>query len=257
MSQNQGWVWVTGASSGIGEAVSRKLLNDGRKVIVSARNASALEDLARDFPDTCQVLTLDLTDPEQLENAGLKLGEFVDSLQAVVVNAGTCEYIDVKKFSAAPFERVMAINFQGAVNTIELALPFLRRSPERAQLVGVASMVTVLPLTRSEAYGASKAALEYLINSLRVDLAREDIDVTLVRPGFVKTPLTDQNNFDMPFIIPADEAAEHIVTGMNKRKLRVQFPWQLVAIMTFIRWLPLGLQQRLLAKMVQKQQGDN
>lgn len=251
-SQDRGWVWITGASSGIGEAVARKLLEDGRKVIVSARSESALRQLAQDYPERCRVLAVDLTDSEQLERAYQRLSELVDSLQAVIVNAGTCEYIDVKKFRAEPFERVMAINLQGSVNTIELALPFLRRSPERAQLVGVASMVTVLPLTRSEAYGASKAALEYLINSLRVDLAGEGIDVTLVRPGFVKTPLTDQNDFEMPFIIPAERAAERIVKGMNKRKLRVQFPWQLVAIMTLISWLPMGLQTRLLAKMVQK-----
>lgn len=251
-SQDRGWVWITGASSGIGEAVARKLLADGRKVIVSARSESALKELAQEYPERCRVLPVDLTDPEQLKQAYQRLSELVDSLQAVVVNAGTCEYIDVKKFSSEPFKRVMAVNLQGSVNTIELALPFLRRSSERAQVIGVASMVTVLPLTRSEAYGASKAALEYLINSLRVDLAREGIDVTLVRPGFVKTPLTDQNDFEMPFLVPAEKAAEHIVRGMNKRKLRIQFPWQLVTLMTLISWLPLGLQTRLLAKMVQK-----
>lgn len=252
MSQNQGWVWITGASSGIGKAVAQKLLNNGRKVIVSARSESKLEELARDYPERCRVLAVDLTDPKQLDAASQRLGELVDSLQAVIVNAGTCEYIDVREFSAAPFERVMAINFQGSVNTIELALPFLRRSPERAQVVGVASMVTVLPLTRSEAYGASKAALEYLIKSLRIDLAPEGIDVTLVRPGFVKTPLTDQNDFDMPFLMPSEKAADRIVNGMNNRKLLVQFPWQLVTIMNLMNCLPLGIQTHLLKKMVQK-----
>jgi len=250
MSAAAQWVWITGASSGIGEALARHLLQEGRQVIVSARSRDKLERLARQFPENCHILAVDLADRAGLEAAREALGAINGHLDAVVLNAGTCEYIDVKAFDGALFEPVMAINILGTANTLELALPMLRASPNRAQVVGVGSMVTLLPLTRSEAYGASKAAMEYLMNSLRVDLAPEGIDVTLVRPGFVKTPLTDRNDFDMPFLIEAEEAAQHIARGMDRRKLCVQFPWKLVWSMRLISWMPLAWQTKLLQKMV-------
>lgn len=244
------WVWVTGASSGIGAALARRLLEQGRRVLVSARGTQGLRALVDDFPQTCVSLPVDLTDRDSLAQAGQQLRELTSSLQAVVINAGNCEYIDVKRFSAEPFQRVMDINLQGAANTLELALPLLRECRNRPQVVAVGSMVTLLPLTRSQAYGASKAALEYFMNSLRVDLLREGIDVTLVRPGFVKTPLTDRNDFEMPFLVSPEVAAEHIVRAMSRRTRLAQFPWQLVSVMKLISWLPLGFQTRLLAKMV-------
>ncbi len=244
------WVWITGASSGIGEALARRLLGEGRQVVITARSREKLQSIADDFPDNCHVLPVDLTDRQGLDSAREALMAITDHLDAVVLNAGTCEYIDARQFDAGLFEPVMNINVLGSANTLELALPMLRRSPNRAQVVGVGSMAAVLPLTRSEAYGASKAAMEYLMNSLRVDLAPENIDVTLVRPGFVKTPLTDRNDFEMPFLIDAEQASGHIARGMDKRKLTVQFPWQLVWIMHLISWLPLGWQTALLKKMV-------
>jgi len=244
------WIWITGASSGIGEALARQLLREGRQVIVSARSRDKLQTLSDQFPDNCHILAVDLADRSGLAAAREALQSINGHLDAVVLNAGTCEYIDTKQFNGALFEPVMAINVMGTANTLELALPLLRESPSRAQVVGVGSMVTLLPLTRSEAYGASKAAMEYLMNSLRVDLAPEGIDVTLIRPGFVKTPLTDRNDFDMPFLIDADQAAQHIVRGMDRRKLCVQFPWKLVWSMRLISWMPLAWQTKLLQKMV-------
>ncbi|UZJ45385.1 SDR family NAD(P)-dependent oxidoreductase [Marinimicrobium sp. C6131] len=249
MNQSR-WIWVTGASTGIGEALARRLLQDGHRVVISARSADKLDALARAFPEQCHTLPVDLTDREALSQAADRLKAITPHLDAVVINAGTCEYIDVKHFDAAPFAPVMNINVIGSANTVEVALPFLRRSPNRAQVVGVGSMVTVLPLTRSEAYGASKAAMEYFMHSLRVDLAPEGIDVTLVRPGFVKTPLTDRNDFEMPFLVEAETAAEHIARGMARRQRIVQFPWQLVWTMRLISWLPLGWKTALLKKMV-------
>ncbi|WP_347331400.1 SDR family NAD(P)-dependent oxidoreductase [Marinimicrobium locisalis] len=247
---DQRWIWVTGASSGIGAALARRLLQEGHRVIVSARSSDKLAALAEAFPQRCYPLAVDLTRRESVEQAATALKEINGYLDSVVINAGTCEYIDIKRFDARPFATVMNINVIGSANTVELALPLLRASPNRAQVVGVGSMASVLPLTRSEAYGASKAAMEYFMHSLRVDLAPEGIDVTLVRPGFVKTPLTDRNDFEMPFLVEAEDAAKAIAKGMKKRRLIVQFPWQLVWTMRLINWLPLGWKTGLLKKMV-------
>lgn len=250
MAEQQSWVWVTGASSGIGEAVALRLLREGWLVIVSARTQTKLQSLVERHPGRCYALPLDLTDAEVIENAKAELQDITGHLDALVINAGNCEYIDVKHFDSSAFERVMNINLLGATRSLELALPLLRRAQRKPQIVGVGSMVTVLPLTRSEAYGASKAAFEYLMESLRVDLGPEGMDITLVRPGFVKTPLTDRNDFEMPFLVPVDKAAGHIVCAMATRKKRVQFPWQLVWIMHLIDCLPLSWKTRLLQKMV-------
>jgi len=250
MAEQQPWVWVTGASSGIGEAVALRLLREGWLVIVSARTKAKLQSMVERHPGRCYALPLDLTDAEALEKAKADLQDITGHLDALVLNAGNCEYIDVKHFDSGAFKRVMDINLLGAARSLELALPLLRRARRKPHIVGVGSMVTVLPLTRSEAYGASKAAFEYLMESLRVDLGSEGMDITLVRPGFVKTPLTDKNDFEMPFLVPVDKAAGHIVCAMATRKKRVQFPWQLVWIMRLIDCLPLGWKTRLLQKMV-------
>lgn len=242
-------IWITGASSGIGAALARRLLEQGSSLVVTARSFKYLQPLCDDFPNQCSALVLDLTDSNSLAASAEELSQLADYLDVVVINAGTCEYIDVQNFSVAVFTSVMNINFGGAVNTLALALPLLRRSRGRPYIVGVSSMATLLPMPRSEAYGASKAALEYLLNSLRVDLAVENIDVSVVRPGFVKTPLTERNDFAMPFVISAGQAVDYIVKGMRARKWIIQFPWPLVFIMKLCSWLPLQWQTGLLKKL--------
>lgn len=242
-------IWITGASSGIGAALARRLLEQGASLIITARSLKDLQPLCDEFPHQCSPLAMDLTDNNSSVAMAEKLSQLAGYLDVVVINAGTCEYIDVQNFSVAPFLSVMNINFGGAVNTLALALPLLRKSPNRSYIVGVSSMVTLLPMPRSEAYGASKAALEYLLNSLRVDLAVENIDVSIVRPGFVKTPLTERNDFEMPFLITTGLAVDYIVKGMQARNWIIQFPWPLVLIMKFCSWLPLQWQTGLLKKM--------
>lgn len=242
-------IWVTGASMGIGAAVARLLLEQGCELVISARGNSALQTLVDEFPERCFPLVLDVADSTTNAAAADFLRSKLGYLDSVIVNAGTCEYSDVQNFSAAMIERVMAVNVMGAANTIEVALPLLRAAPNPGQIVGVSSMATVLPMPRSEAYGASKAALEYLLSSLRVDLAAEHVAVSIVRPGFVKTPLTERNDFPMPFLQTPEQAAHAIVSGMWKRKLLIRFPWPLVTIMGFVSLLPESWQIGLLKKM--------
>lgn len=241
-------IWITGASSGIGAALARRLLEQGASLVITARSLEPLTALCDEFPTRCLPLVLDLTDSPSVASAA-KLSQLTEYLDVVVINAGTCEYIDVQDFSAAPFVSVMDINFTGAVNTLALALPLLRKSPNRPYIVGVSSMATLLPMPRSEAYGASKAALEYLLNSLRVDLAGENIDVSVVRPGFVQTPLTERNDFAMPFLITTGQAVDYMVKGMRARNWVIQFPWPLVLIMKLCSGLPQKWQTGLLKKM--------
>ena len=186
----------------------------------------------------------DLTDPEQVRAIGERIGEHWGALDQAILNAGTCEYVDVQDFQAAMVERVMRANLFSAAHCVEAALPLLRQG-ERPHLVAVSSSVTFLPLPRAEAYGASKAAMSYLFDTLRVDLAAEGIAVTLVSPGFVDTPLTQKNDFPMPMRWPVEKAARHIALKLDRQPYHIAFPGPFIAILRLLGSLPKGLQLAL------------
>ena len=237
-------IWLTGASSGIGAALAHILLNQGHCVAVSARNAQALERLKTTFAQQVLLVPGDLTDPAQVRAMGEHIEQAWGHLDQVILNAGTCEYVDASRFEADMIERVMRTNVFSAAYCVEAALPLLRKA-RRPHLVAVCSSVTYLPLPRSEAYGASKAAMRYLFQSLRLDVAHEGIDVTLVSPGFVDTPLTRQNDFPMPMRWPGDKAATYIAERLDKRPLEIAFPGPFIAALRLLAALPQRLQWAL------------
>ena len=244
-------VWVTGASTGIGRAVTIELARRGARVVASARNESALDTLVRECGDRVQALALDVTDRQANRWAAEEISRRMGGLDIAFFNAGICEYVDVASFDSALFERTIRSNFLSMVYGIEAALPLLRQSPA-PQLVGMSSTVAYRGLPRSEAYGASKAAIKNLFESLQIDLAREAFRVSVVCPGFVRTPLTDRNDFPMPFRIEADEAARRIVDGIEAGKPEIQFPRRFSLLFKLMTLLPDRLYIRLCARMVKR-----
>jgi NAD(P)-dependent dehydrogenase (short-subunit alcohol dehydrogenase family) len=237
-------IWLTGASSGIGAALAEQLLAGGTRLVLSARRVEPLQALADRYPDQVLVLPGDLGDAEQVREIGEQIAQQWGALDGAILNAGTCEYIDAQHFEAAMVERVLRANLLSAAYCIEAALPLLRVGHE-PHLVAVASSVTYLPLPRAEAYGASKAGLRYLLQALRIDLAAECIDVTLVSPGFVDTPLTARNDFAMPMRWSAEKAAAYIAKRLDKRPHEIAFPGPFIAILKLLASLPTGLQLAL------------
>jgi len=145
-------------------------------------------------------------------------------------------------------KRVMDVNYFGAVNTLAVALPLLRKAPNhQAHVVAMGSLASVVPFTRAQAYGASKAALRYFFDSLRIDLADENISVTVVQPGFVDTPLTAQNNFSMPFMLSVQKAAAIIINRLEKKPRTVRFPRRLAWLLLLAAHVP-GVWQRMASK---------
>jgi short-subunit dehydrogenase len=242
-------VWLTGASSGLGAQLAEKLLGQGVLLAVSARSVGPLLELEKRFPGQVLLAPGDLTDADQVRAIGERIREHWGALDQVILNAGTCEYIDVQRFEAAMIERVTQSNLFASAYCIEAALPLLRQG-NQPHLVGVASAVTFLPLTRSEAYGASKAAVRYLYQSLQVDLKAEGIDVTVVSPGFVKTPLTDRNDFAMPMLWSAEKAAAHIAKRLPKRPMEIAFPGLFITALRALACLPRRLSLHLTQRMV-------
>ncbi len=244
----QAVVWITGASSGIGRALALQMAARGNRVIASARNRGELERLAEEDANIT-ALPCDITDQRSLQDAMQALAEISPHLDQVVLNAGTCEYLDFPDPDWGAVRRVMEINFFGTVNCVEAALPLLRKRPAGgAHIVAVASQVTAAPFARAEAYGASKAAMRYFFDSLRIDLASEGIDVSVVNPGFVDTPLTRKNDFPMPFLMDVDEAAKRIAGNLESRPRSYSFPLRLSALLSLSKLMPRWWQKMVAPK---------
>ncbi|WP_162885287.1 SDR family NAD(P)-dependent oxidoreductase, partial [Pseudomonas syringae] len=148
-------IWLTGASSGIGLALAKELLNAGHRLALTARTLEPLQNLANVYPTQVLLVTGDITDPEQVKAIADDIARQWGALDTAIFNAGTCEYIDARQFEAAMVERVVRTNLLASSYCIEHALPLLRKG-HQPHLVGVASAVTYLALPRAEAYGASK-----------------------------------------------------------------------------------------------------
>ncbi|MCU1739903.1 MULTISPECIES: SDR family NAD(P)-dependent oxidoreductase [Pseudomonas] len=234
-------VWLTGASSGIGAAIAEILLKDGVQLAVSARSLEPLQALDERYPDQVLLVPGDLTDSQQVREIGERITQAWGALDTVILNAGTCEYVDAQAFDASVIERVVRTNLLASSYCIEAALPLLRAGFQ-PHLVGIASSVTFLPLPRAEAYGASKAGMRYLFESLRIDLAHEGITVTVVSPGFVDTPLTQKNDFPMPLSWSAEKAAAYICEKLRQRPLEIAFPALFMAALWPLSRLPKRLQ---------------
>ena len=241
-------IWLTGASSGIGAALAEQLLEQGHRLALSARTVEPLQALAKRFPEQVLVAAGDLSDSAQVRAISEHIGHVWGALDCTILNAGTCEYVEVSAFEAAMVERVMRANLLSASYCIEAALPLLRLG-NRPHLVGVGSSVTFMPLPRAEAYGASKAAMRYLLEALRIDLHAENIAVTLVSPGFVDTPLTQKNDFPMPMRWPVDKAARYIAERLHQQPFEISFPGPFIAMLKLLGHLPKRLQVAIGARM--------
>ena len=237
-------VLITGATSGIGKQLALDYHAEGHEVWAVGRNPKVLSELAASGIHTGRV---DLTDREESLAWFATLG----SLDLAVLNAGTCEYVDLPDFDSELVARVMRANVESMAISIQGVLPLLRKGT-RPHLVGVGSSAAYVPLHRAEAYGASKAAVAYMIDTLRIALYRENIDVSLVCPGFVKTPLTDKNDFSMPFRIGVEKASRYIRDGIARKKLEIHFPRRFTYILKMLNLLPRTLWLHLAQRMVGK-----
>lgn len=233
---------ITGATSGIGKALAEHAANSGYNVIACGRNKNVLDSLS-EHPNI-QACQFDVTSLEDTREA-LRTQTF----DVAILNAGTCEYVDVDDFEPDMFRRVFEPNFFGVVHCVDAILPILKKGNK---VVIVDSMARLLPFTRSQAYGASKAALHYFTKSLEVDLHDKGIDVQAVSPGFVETPLTDKNDFEMPMKITASEAAKAMLKGIESNKQTVFFPRLFGIILRFMHILPTPIQKRLSLAMREK-----
>lgn len=235
MTQAMPWkvVWITGASTGIGREMALQLAARGVTVAASARSADKLLVLGanvRPYP-------LDVTDRTAVLATIKSIERDLGPIDLAVLAAGTYTPADVENFAPPIFEVAMATNYLGVVNALAGLLPPMM-SRRAGHVAWIASVAGYVGLPKAAAYGPSKAALINLAESLKPDLDIRGITVSVINPGFVETPLTAQNDFSMPFLMKAPEAARLSIEGLLRRKFEIAFPWRFVLIMKFARLLP-------------------
>lgn len=241
-------ILITGASSGIGRETALHYARNGWTVYAVARSADKLAELSAEAPQRIVPVSLDLTDSAALSSWFTSLPAEL-RFDVVLLNAGNCEYVEATNLDISAFERTFELNVLAVVRAVKEALPRLSAG---GTLAIVSSMAHFFPFTRAEAYGASKAAISYFADSLRVDLHDTGIKVCLIEPGFIDTPLTQKNDFAMPFLMPVAQAAERIYSGIAVGKPRLRFPRRLSLMLKLLSALPYGLRIKLANRMKQQ-----
>jgi short-subunit dehydrogenase len=242
MSVSNSWaskkVWIVGASSGIGQALAQELASRGACLAVSARSTDALNTLAVGLLGTGhKALPLDVTDPEAVSRTAATLQRDWEGIDIVVLAAAAYSPMRAYALDIEAARQTMRVNIEGPLNCLAAILPAMLQAG-RGHIAIVASVAGYRGLPQALAYGASKAALINMTETLRLDLADRGIKVQLINPGFVRTPLTAKNEFTMPALIEPEEAAQCIADGMERDAFEIHFPKRFTSLMKLLRVLP-------------------
>jgi short-subunit dehydrogenase len=231
---------VTGASSGIGAALSKQLAREGVEVVLAARRVEKLDALVREITQAggrARALALDVSKPEETASAIRQIDAEIGGLDLVVANAGLGHPQSAKGLTWEKAAPVVATNLVGAIATLTAVLPqMLARG--RGHLVGVSSVAVLSPVPGGSVYRATKTGLTAFLENLRAELGGTGVRVTVVHPGFVRTPLADAFTITPPFVLEADEAARIISRRLRRAPARIDFPTVVVLAMRFMGSLP-------------------
>lgn len=229
-------VWVTGASTGIGAEICKQLAAQGVKVAASARNAGALAELGAGIT----AYPLDVTDASAVASAFTAIEKDLGAIDLIIAGAGTYSAVTAAEIKPELFKKMLDVNYLGVIHVLAAALPTFR-ARRSGHLSWIASVAGYRGLPKASAYGPTKAALINLAESLKPELDRDGVKVSVINPGFVRTPMTAQNDFEMPFLMEPIDAARATIAGLAKGKFEVAYPTPFVAILKTARLLPYGL----------------
>jgi NAD(P)-dependent dehydrogenase (short-subunit alcohol dehydrogenase family) len=245
-----GWagqvVWLVGASTGIGRATASALHAAGARVVVSARSEAGLAAFVAEHPGSL-ALPLDATDAAALHNAAAAIVQAHGRIDLAVYCAGYYKAMRATAFDLADALRHEQVNYVGALYLMDAVLPVLLRQ-HSGHLSFVASVSGYRGLPNALAYGPTKAALINLAESAWFDLSREGIGVSVVCPGYVDTPLVAQNDYTMPGLISAEQAAKAMLAGWQAGDFQLHFPKRFTRWVKLASLLPDGLWFRLVRK---------
>lgn len=230
-------IWIIGASSGIGRALAIELARSGARLSLSARSLDKLGELILEIGPTHSFHKLDVTDIASINSA-------IDALPGtpdrIIYMAGQYEPMDIATMDLQQASRIVETNLTGAINLVSLILPHLLKK-KRGQIALTASVAGYRGLPHAQPYGATKAALINFAETLALEMRGAGIDVKIINPGFVRTALTDKNEFIMPMMISPEEAARSIVKGLCETGFEIHFPKKFTYLMKIIGLLPFRL----------------
>jgi len=250
MSKNQKKIWITGASSGIGKAVAEKFAKEGWQVAVSARRKEILDQMAKD--PNISSFPLDVVDEENCKITFQKIISEFTQIDLCIFCSGTYDPKKEKEIDIKQSKFIMDVNYFGVLNCVKSVEKYFK-DKKNGHISIVSSIAGYRGLPNSSGYGPSKAALNNFAESIYFDFKKYNIRVSVISPGFIKTPLTDKNDFPMPFLRSVEFAAKKIYDGLTKsNSFEIHFPKQLTLILKFLRILPYKIYLFLIYKLYKR-----
>jgi len=248
MDFNNKVILITGASSGIGRELAVQLSQMNTKLALVARRKNLLDDLVN---ENIIAVKCDVSKKEEVESAYKQIIEKFGKIEVAILNAGYSVRMKVEDYNSEFAEQIFGANVFGIIYCVEQLIPEMMERKD-GMIVGVSSLADSKGYSKSGFYSASKAAATIYLEGLRSELRKYNIKVLTVRPGFVKTPMTDKNEFDMPLIMSPEKAVKIIINGIEKEKRMIQFPWQLVLATRLVGFVPNWIIERLESKIMRK-----
>jgi NAD(P)-dependent dehydrogenase (short-subunit alcohol dehydrogenase family) len=251
MIMQAGVAWIIGGGSGIGAGVAKLLAERGWTVAISGRREDKLAAVAASNAKI-KPYVLDVTDADAINATVAKIADELGRIDLFIFGAAAWQPMDVGDYAYDKFSKVVDTNYLGVIRVAE---PLLKQMDRQGggHFAVIASVAGYFGLPRSAAYSSTKAGLINLLETMRTELAPRNIKVRMIAPGFVKSELTDKNDFPMPFLMETDEAARRIVDGLTgSDRFEIAFPKRMVWLMKTIRWLPYPVFFWLTSKMLPK-----
>ena len=250
MTNNHKKIWITGASSGIGNSVAKKFASNNWKVAVSARRETILNEMSKDpniFSFPC-----DVTDKNQVDKTFKKIIQEFEEIDICLFSSGTYDPKHEQSIDTEKIKNIINVNFLGVVECVKTVENYFKNK-KSGQISIVSSIAGYRGLPNSSGYGPSKAALTNFAESIYFDFKKFNVSVSVISPGFIKTPLTDKNQFSMPFLKSPEFAADEIYNGLIKNNsFEIHFPKSLTLILKFLRIMPYKLYLFLVDKLVKR-----
>ena len=240
-------IWITGGSSGIGKALAYKFANEGWQVALSARREELLNEISKSN-DNIHSFPLDVLDFEKCKEVFNKIVTKFENIDIAVFSTGIHDPNSERKINLESIRKIMETNFFGTMNSINSVYNYFK-DKKSGHISIVSSVAGYRGLPMAGAYCASKSALISYAESLYFEMKRFNVRVSVVNPGFIKTPMTDQNPFPMPMIVSAEFAAEEMFKGLTKsNSFEIHFPKKFTFIMKILKIMPNWLYLKLIKK---------
>jgi short-subunit dehydrogenase len=241
-------VFLTGASSGIGEALAIALAKRGTIIGLAARRTELLDDLSdrcRNAGGTARAFAIDVTNEQELFEASDEMRSEFGHIDILIANAGIGgNDEETRSYVPHAVRKVIETNLLGAANAVHAVVPHMIERGS-GHIVAISSLAGFRGLPRSAAYSASKAGMTAFFESVRLDVKHKGIDVTIIQPGFIRTPLTSARANKMPFLMELDDAIPHFIKAIEKKKKFAAFPWQLATIVRAGKFMPAWMYDRI------------